>query len=87
MTESRNNSLLGNGIKKVSAEMYMHATIQEQCFLCGPRSCKHASSTREMLCFLCSPCRGFILKTTGATVSRGRSVEELIEYLSYLRKN
>jgi hypothetical protein len=38
---------------------------------------KHASSTIERLCFLRGPCRRVILETIGATVSWGRSVEEL----------
>jgi hypothetical protein len=31
------------------------------------RRSKHVSSTIERLCFLRGPCRGVILKTTGAT--------------------
>jgi hypothetical protein len=31
------------------------------------RSGKHASTTTEGLCFLRGPCRGVVLKTTGAT--------------------
>jgi hypothetical protein len=35
MPESRNNSLLGNGGKQVTAEMYTQATIEELPFLCN----------------------------------------------------